>query len=112
LLPKATPVNVNTASREVLVAAVKGLDLASAERLIQVRQRTPFKALADVEREVPALAPLDQARLSVSSSFFEVRGRLRLAERVLEQKSLVERSGLNVIVLQRERVSSREQAAS
>lgn len=117
LLPRATPVNVNTASREVLVAAIKGLDLASAERLIQVRQRTPFKSLSEVEREVPSLAPLDQSKLSVASSFFEVRGRLRLADRVLEQTSLVERvrggNGVwEVKVLQRERVSSRDQPAS
>ena len=112
LLPRATPVNVNTAPREVLVAAINKLDLASAERLIQVRQRTPFKTLAQIEHEVPALAPLDPARLGWSSSFFEVRGRLRLADRALEQTSLVERRGLDVIVLQRERVSSRDQAAS
>lgn len=112
LLPRATPVNVNTASREVLVAAIKGLDLASAERLIQVRQRTPFKTLPEVEREVPALAPLDATKLSVSSSFFQVRGRLRLGDRALEQTSLVERRGLDVVVLQRERVSSRDQPAS
>jgi general secretion pathway protein K len=112
LLPRSTPVNVNTASREVLVAAIKGLDLASAERLIQVRQRTPFMTLPEVERAMPALAPLDASKLSVSSSFFQVRGRLRLGDRALEQTSLVERRGLDVVVLQRERVSSRDQPAS
>ena len=112
LLPRATPVNVNTASREVLVAAIKGLDLASAERLIQVRQRAHFKALGDVEHELPALAPLDTARLSISSSFFQVRGRLRLGDRVLDQTNLVERRGLEVVILQRERVSSRDQPNS
>ena len=111
LLPRGTPVNVNTAPREVLVAAIKGLDLASAERLVQVRQRTPFKNLQEVEREVPTLAPIDPARVSVSSSFFEVRGRLRLADRVLEQRSLVERQGNNVVVLQRERLPGRDPAS-
>ena len=42
LLPARTPVNVNTASREVLAAVIDDLDLATAERLVQVRQRTPF----------------------------------------------------------------------
>ena len=112
LLPRATTVNVNTASREVLAAAVKGLDLATAERLIQVRQRTPFKDIADVEREVPALAPIDRTKVGVKSDFFEVRGRLRLGDRVLEQRSLVERRGLVVVVLRRERSSSRDQPAS
>ena len=112
LLPKPTPVNVNTAAREVLVAAVKGLDLATAERLMQVRQRTPFKSLQEVEAQVPALAPLSPQQLDVKSNFFEVNGRLRLGDRVLEQRSLVERRGIEVFALQREQVSSREQAGS
>jgi general secretion pathway protein K len=112
ILPRATPVNVNTASREVLLGAIKGLDLASAERLIQVRQRNPFHDLSQVAREVPALAPLEQTRLAVNSSFFEVRGRLRLADRVLEQVSLIERRGLTMVVLRRERVSSLDPGTS
>ena len=112
LLPKATPINVNTASREVLLASIKGLDLASAERLVQLRQRTPFRDLPQVAREVPALVPLDPNRISVNSSFFEVRGRLRLADRVLEQTSLIERRGTTVVVIRRERVSSHDSGAS
>jgi general secretion pathway protein K len=110
LLPIQTPVNVNTASREVLAAAIKGLDLASAERLVQVRQRSAFKSLQDVEAQVPRVAPLDPLQFSVRSNFFEVQGRLRLSDRVLERISLVERRGVDVIVLQREVVASREQA--
>ena len=110
LLPVATPVNVNTASREVLAAAVKGLDLATAERLVQMRGRSAFKTLQDVEAQVPQLAPLDPQKLAVKSNFFEVHGRLRLADRVLDRVSLVERRGLDVIVLQRDLVASRESA--
>ena len=108
VLPVVTTVNVNTASSEVLVAVIKGNDHATAERLLQVRQRTPFKSPAEFEAQVPALLPLT-ARLSVNSSFFEVRGRLRLSDRVLEESSLVQRvSGRQVDVLRRERVASRE----
>jgi general secretion pathway protein K len=111
LLPKPTPVNVNTASREVLVGAIKGLDLASAERLLQVRQRTPFKSLQDVEAQIPTLKPLPPQQLGVKSDYFEVSGRLRLGDHALEQRSLVERRANNkVVALQREQVSSREQA--
>jgi general secretion pathway protein K len=108
LLPRNTPVNVNTAPREVLVAAVKDLDLATAERLVQMRQRTPFKDIGEVSAQLPSLAPLDAQRINVNSSFFEVRGRLRLDDRVLEQRSLIERRGLDIVVLQREQVASRE----
>jgi general secretion pathway protein K len=112
LLPVVTPVNVNTASREVLAAAVKGLDLATAERLVQLRQRTPFKSVEAFAAEVATLAPLT-AKLDVRSSYFEVRGRLRLVDRVLVERSLVQRlpSG-QVNVLQRERVASLEQVGA
>ena len=110
LLPKPTPVNANTASREVLVGAIKGLDLATAERLLQVRQRTPFKSLQEVEQQIPGLSPLPAQQVGVKSEFFEVSGRLRLGDRILEQRSLVERRGREMIALQREQVSSREQA--
>ena len=108
LLPIATPVNVNTASREVLAAAIKGLDLATAERLIQARQRGAFKTLQEVEAQVPQLGQLDPQKLTVKSSFFEVHGRLRLEDRVLDRVSLVERRGIDIIVLQRELVASRD----
>jgi general secretion pathway protein K len=108
LLPVRTPVNANTASREVLAAVIKGLDLATAERLVQLRQRDPFKTLAAVEAQIPGLGPLNGQQVSVVSSFFEVRGRLRLDDRVLEQRSLVERRGLDMLVLMREQVSTVE----
>lgn len=109
LLPVRTPVNVNTASAEVLVAAIDGLDAGSAERLLQRRQREPFRNLEEVRAELPE--PLreaaTEARVAVRSSYFEIVGRLRLEERVLEERSLVERRGadrgLDVVVLQRER---------
>ncbi len=112
LLPVATPVNINTASREVLVAAIDDLDLATAERLIEVRQRTPFKSTAQITHELSAQTAVDPARLGFSSNFFEVRGRLRLGDRVLEQTSLIKRDRLNVTVLQREQVSSLDQGTS
>jgi general secretion pathway protein K len=108
LLPTRTPVNVNTASREVLVGAIKGLDLATAERLIQLRQRDPFKTTSAVEAQLPGLAPLNPGQISTVSDYFEVRGRLRLEERVLEQRSLVVRRGLDVVVLRREQVAAHE----
>ena len=112
LLPTPTPINVNTASREVLAAVIDGLDMASAERLVQLRQRTPFRSLTEFNAQITALAPIS-ARLDVRSSFFEVAGRLRLDDRVLEERSLVQRlNGGQTQVIERERISSREQSGS
>jgi general secretion pathway protein K len=112
LLPEKAWVNVNTAPREVLVAAIPGLDLATAERIVQARQRAPMKSVADIQALTPGLPSASFEHLAVGSNFFEVRGRLRLGDVVLEQRSLVQRRGLDVVVLQRERVSTRDQAGS
>jgi len=108
MLPVATAVNVNTAPREVLAAVIKGNDVATSERLLQVRQRTPFKTIEELKAQAPSL-DLASAKLDVRSSFFEVRGRLRLADRILEERSLVQRlaNGQSTI-LERQRISSRE----
>lgn len=110
LLPRATPVNLNTASREVLVAAIDGLDLSSAERLVQARQRNPFNGVPDAQALVPQGVTLNAQRVDIRSNFFEVRGRLRLGERALEERSLVERRGLDIVVIDRERLGLAETA--
>ncbi|HEV7576774.1 MAG TPA: type II secretion system minor pseudopilin GspK [Caldimonas sp.] len=112
ILPEKAWVNANTASREVLVAAIAGLDLATAEKIVQSRQRVPLKSTADLTALAPALTADKIARVAVGSSFFEVRGRLRLGDVVLEQRSLVQRRGLDIVVLQRERVSGRDRTGS
>lgn len=113
LLPVRTPVNANTAGREVLLAAIDGLDLATAERLVQVRQRAPFRNLDDVQAQLPQTVKADQARVDVKTRFFDVFGRLRLEDRALEERSLVERRGdrgLEVVTLQRQRRNVRSPA--
>jgi general secretion pathway protein K len=111
MLPKVTPVNANTAPREVLAAAVEGLDLGSAERLVQRRQRAPFKSLDEIKQELPpaVLERLPASRLGVGSDYFEVLGRLRLEGRVFEERSVVHRRGANqggeIVAIQRERRS-------
>ncbi len=105
LLPKATPVNLNTAPREVIAALFDNMNLASAERLVQGRKAKPLQNTADAAAFLPANVQIGSGRVSVDSSFFIVTGRLRLDERQLEQRSLVERQGSNTVVLARERVS-------
>ena len=105
LLGQVTAVNINTASREVLMAAVKDLDSASAERLVQMRQRAPFKDLTKFAEQLPTLT-LPLGTVDVRSSFFEVRAQLRLADRVLVERSLVQRRNRQIEVLRRERTAS------
>ena len=64
-----------------------------------------FKSLAEVQELLPSQEPLNPRQLGTVSNFFEVHGRLRLLDRVLEERSLVQRKGRDVNVLQHERVS-------
>ncbi len=105
LLPRLTPVNLNTAPREVVAALFDGVDLASAERLVQGRKGRPLQNINEAAGFLPATVQLDATRAAVDSSFFIVTGRLRLDERQLEQRSLIERQGLTMVVRARERVS-------
>jgi general secretion pathway protein K len=109
-LPSRTPINVNTASAEVLYASVPALELAGARKIVQERQNQHFKSLADVGKLVPAIAgQFTDGQHSVASRFFEVTGRLRLADgqqsTVVMERSVVQRDGLDVKVLSRERGS-------
>ena len=105
LLPARTPVNLNTASREVIAAAIAGVELGDAERLVQVRQRTPFKNLDEAKANLPASVVLSDRQVAVASRYFEVRGQLRLDDRVLQERSLVERRNPEIVTVQRERVN-------
>ena len=109
LLPLRTPVNVNTASREVLVSVLDGLDLGTAERLVQMGARKPFESIEKLREQLSPAIKTEDTRVSVGSTYFEVVGRLRLEDRILEEHSLVERRsgdrGSEVVAVQRERRS-------
>ena len=108
ILPTPTMTNVNTATREVL-AAEFDIDLGSAERLVQYRQRTPFKSATDFTAQL-ATKKADMRQPAVGSNYFEVRGRLRLNDRVLEQRTLLQRqSNGQVTVIDTERISGLDQ---
>lgn len=103
LLPQRTPVNLNTASAEVIYASTPELDLAAAQKLVAARESSHFKTLEDATLRIGAPAGrFDQVRHSVSSRFFEVRGSLRLDQMVVQQRSVLQRDGLAVRTLWRE----------
>ncbi|MBS0293367.1 MAG: type II secretion system minor pseudopilin GspK [Proteobacteria bacterium] len=103
LLPVRTPVNVNTASAVVLWASADGLDMADAQRLVQVRASRHFRSESDAAKLVSKTDAISSSTHSVSSSYFEVRGRLRLDQTVVEERSLVFKQRGDVRTLWRER---------
>ncbi|HWP11451.1 MAG TPA: type II secretion system minor pseudopilin GspK [Ramlibacter sp.] len=106
VLPMRTQVNLNTARAEVIYAAVDGLSMADAQRLVAERGRSYFRTVADAKRAIgagDAMFAEGQAGVGVASRFFEVRSRLRLDQLVVEERALVQRDGFEVRTLQRQR---------
>lgn len=112
LLPVRTPVNLNTASATVLYACIPSLDMALAQRLVSTRQSAHFRTLADVAALIGQTEkPLNESQHSVSTRFFEVQGKLRLGQSVVEEHSVVQRDGLNVKTLWRDRGTQGRQSS-
>ena len=104
ILPVRTPVNLNTAQLDVLWAAIDGIDLASAQKLIASRESRHFKLISDATSLLGSNTVLDDTQVSVASRFFEVRGRLRLGDSIVDERSLVRKDASNfVVTLWRER---------
>ncbi|MEO8012697.1 MAG: type II secretion system minor pseudopilin GspK [Polaromonas sp.] len=107
LLPVRTPVNLNTASPTVLSACIPSLEMGQAQQLVNTRQANHFKTLAEVTAQLgQTTVPLNESEHSVNSRFFEVQGRLRLDQVVVEEHSVVQRDGLKVKTLWRDRGTS------
>ena len=91
-LPRATPLNVNTASAPALVARLPALSLSDANALIARRRTAAFVDLNDFKTRVPGVeSDLDQ--LSVATRFFLVIGRVSMRESMMQVQALIERQG-------------------
>lgn len=107
VLPRRTALNLNTASLPALTASIAELDDARAQKLLDGRGLTPFKTLLEAAQLLgQGTMPLSDLHHGTRSDFFEVRGRLRLDNTVIEERSLVERQELNVSVRWRERLAA------
>ena len=92
ILPVSTPVNINTASPEVLAARVPGLSLADANTLTNSRRQAAFRDLADLAARLPnRTLSFDGGRLGVASNYFIVTGRVTIRSATLQIQALVER---------------------
>lgn len=104
ILPEMTPVNLNTASAEVLYATVPGLDLAAAQQFVQQRARAHFSNLPDASKALGG-KPLEARWHTVGSRFFQVWGRLRMEERTQEETDLILRDAGNVSFVWRQKIA-------
>ena len=106
-LPRRTPVNVNLAPPEVLVAVVSGLTLAEAQALAGSRAGSPFPNLEEFRKRLPKRAfQWEEGDLSVDSQFFLVQGRATVGRADVRMEALLQRertAAMPAIVWQRMR---------
>jgi general secretion pathway protein K len=126
MLPQKTAVNVNTAPREVL-AAVLNISMADADRITQMRVPNAL-TLGNLQSQFPGLPPPNGAPATgtqgstpqqpgqqqgsstplygITTSYFYVQGQIRLGDRVVQERSLVQVGrGARPVVLQRDWIS-------
>ncbi len=104
ILPEVAPVNLNTASAEVIYAVVPGLDLATAQQFVQQRARAHFTNLPDASKALGGKS-LEARWHTVGSRFFQVWGRLRMEDRTQEETALILRDSGNVSFVWRQKIA-------
>ena len=93
-LPKATPVNANTAPAEVLAAVVDGMTLAEARELIAAREASHFNTISDFRAALPRLdLSIVDTDFSVASQFFLVTIQTRFGRANTSVRTLLDREG-------------------
>lgn len=97
LLPARTPVNLNSASAEVLLAVVPNWQRPDAERLVMQRQVKPLQSVAEANL---GAVPND-GQYSVNSRFFEFQASFRLGAVQRVENALLQRDAGDVRTLWR-----------
>jgi len=97
ILPGATTVNVNTASPEVLMAALNGLSRSAANSFVQQRALSPFKTLADITSLLNQVgggqgAVVDPTLVDVKSQFWLGNTEIHLGRGIFVSSTLIQRS--------------------
>ncbi|HVY07576.1 MAG TPA: type II secretion system minor pseudopilin GspK [Burkholderiales bacterium] len=102
-LPANTPVNVNTASAEVLATVIDGLDLDSARALVAQRERAYFRDYADFTNRLPHGLQAADSDIKVSSNYFIAHVRVTIGGAEARGLALLSRGdiGWPVIVWRR-----------
>jgi len=95
VLPRVTPINVNTAPAEVLAARIDTLSLSDAAAIVAERKSAWFKDIADFQQRLGGKdLSSGQGEVAVNTSYFLVNGDVRLDRAGMTMQALIERSGL------------------
>ena len=101
---RATTLNLNTASAEVLAASLPELDLAGAQRVVAHRERSHFRTVDEANELLPQENDkFSPGQFGVATRYFEAFGLLRLDRLWVQEHSLIHRDSQKLTVLWRER---------
>jgi general secretion pathway protein K len=93
VLPLSQPVNVNFAPAEVLSAMIPDMNLSNARMMVQQRRGKPYSDIADFKQRFPRNdIEINDMDFSVTSNFFWVTGRARVANSQVTTQALLQRS--------------------
>lgn len=89
-LPEQTPVNVNSATAQVLMSLADGLSITDAESIIQHREKTPFEDIKlFLKQDALAGIVMSPKGLSVDSHYYLLEGEIQIGEVVLRFASTI-----------------------
>ncbi|RZF31047.1 general secretion pathway protein GspK [Paraburkholderia sp. UYCP14C] len=98
VLPTTTPINMNTASAEVIAAVVPGMTVSQAQALVARRQTVFFRNVGDVQLALTAAGvqsvSIDPNQFDVNSSYFLVHGSVQHERAEVDRTTLVYRDPL------------------
>ena len=93
-LPAGTAVNINTASADVLTAAIPDLAGEKLAAFVAERGRKPFTTMAELRERMPrGVAFPEGTTFAFASSYFLVSVRSRQGESVAQARALLKRDG-------------------
>jgi len=93
-LPAGTALNINTASSDVLAAAIPDLEGEKLAAFLAERARKPIATMAELRERMPRGVTLPEgASLAFASSYFLVSVRSRQGDAVAQARALLKRDG-------------------
>jgi len=99
VLPEATPLNVNTLSKEVFLTLDKTLDESHYDEYKKAREEAPFKTVKEMTTKLKI--NMSEKDLSVTTNYFLVNGEIAQDKSILYFHSLIQRKDKITNVLYR-----------
>ena len=98
-LPERTPINVNTASAEVLQAVLEMDSIATAQRIVAQRDRIPFRSLAEFTSFMPPGQSFETVQFDMKTKYFRAIGYAQFGRAEQAFEVLLRREGGRVSVV-------------